>query len=76
MSQDDIKFDDLAHWDYKLTEKDLFYWSDKLMGFFIRKKNIAKSNKVWDKIKEALSIKFSSMPVYDEKYISSQSKRI
>ena len=30
---------------------------------------LGKYNKLWDKIKEALSIKFLSMPVYDEKYI-------
>ena len=28
-----------------------------------------KYNETWDKIKEALSIKFHSMPVYNEKYI-------
>ena len=28
-----------------------------------------KYNEIWDKIKEALSIKFHSRPVYDEKYI-------
>ena len=27
---------------------------------------------IWDKIKETLNIKFHSMPVYDEKYITSQ----
>ena len=51
MSQDDIKFDDLAHWDYKLTEKDLFYWSDKLMGFFIRKKILQKAIKFGTRLK-------------------------
>ena len=35
-------------------------------------------NDIWNKIKETLSIKFHSIPVYDEKYIKhkSQSKRI
>ena len=28
-----------------------------------------KYNKIWDRIKETLSIKFHSMPVCDEKYI-------
>ena len=29
-------------------------------------------NEIWDKIKETLSIKFHSMPVYDEKYIKAK----
>ena len=33
-------------------------------------------NEIWGKIKEILSIKFHSTPVYDEKYKKSQSKRI
>ena len=28
-----------------------------------------KYNEIWDKVKEALNIKFHSIPVYDEKYI-------
>ena len=31
-----------------------------------------KYNETWDKIKEALSIKFHSMPVYNEKYIKAK----
>ena len=31
-----------------------------------------KYNEIWDKIKEALSIKFHSMSVYDEKYIKAK----
>ena len=31
-----------------------------------------KYNEIWDKIKETLSIKFHSMPVYDEKYIKAK----
>ena len=31
-----------------------------------------KCNKIWDKIKETLSIKFQSMPVYDEQYIKAK----
>ena len=31
-----------------------------------------KYNKIWDKIKEKLSIKFHSMPVYDETYIKAK----
>ena len=31
-----------------------------------------KYNKIWDRIKETLSIKFHSMPVSDEKYIKAK----
>ena len=31
-----------------------------------------KYNKIWDKIKEKLNIKFHSMPVYDETYIKAK----
>ena len=31
-----------------------------------------KYNEIWDKIKETLSIKFHSMPVYDEQYIKAK----
>ena len=31
-----------------------------------------KYNEIWDKIKETLSIKFHSMPAYDEKYIKAK----
>ena len=31
-----------------------------------------KCNEIWDKIKETLSIKFHSMPVYDEQYIKAK----
>ena len=31
-----------------------------------------KYNEMWNKIKEALSIKFYSIPVYDEKYIKAK----
>ena len=34
-----------------------------------------KYNKIWDKIKTDLSIKFHSMPVYDEKYIKGKVRR-
>ena len=33
---------------------------------------LEKYNKIWDKIKEKLNIKFRSMPVYDEKYIKAK----
>ena len=31
-----------------------------------------KHNEIWSKIKEALNVKFHSMPVYDEKYIKAK----
>ena len=31
-----------------------------------------KHNKIWDKIKEKLNIKFHSMPVYDKTYIKTK----
>ena len=31
-----------------------------------------KYNKIWDKIKEKLNIKFQSMPIYDETYIKAK----
>ena len=42
----------------------------KNMSFMIKDGNIFdKYNKIWDKFKEMLSIKFHSKPVYDERYI-------
>ena len=42
----------------------------KNMSFIIKDDDVLnKCNEIWDKIKETLSIKFHSMPVYDEKYI-------
>ena len=35
-----------------------------------------KCNEIWDKIKNKLSIKFHSMPVYDEKYIKAKVREI
>ena len=35
-----------------------------------------KYNKIWDKIKETLSIKFNSKPVYDERYIKVKVREI
>ena len=49
----------------------------KNMSFMLKDDNVLdKYNKFWDKIKEKLNIKFHSIPVYDETYIKSQSKRI
>ena len=33
-----------------------------------------KYNKIWDRVKEALNIKFHSMAVYDEKYIKANGR--
>ena len=30
------------------------------------------NNEIWNKIKETLNLKFHSMPVYDEKYITAK----
>ena len=40
------------------------------MSVFVRDDNVLdKYNKIWDKIKNKLNIKFHSKPVYDEKYL-------
>ena len=42
----------------------------KKMFFEIKDDDVCdKCNKIWDKIKITLNIKFHSMPAYDEKYI-------
>ena len=43
------------------------------MSFVIKDDDVLdKYNKTWDKIKEKLSIKFHTTPVYDEKYIKAK----
>ena len=44
----------------------------KNMSFVIEDDVLDKYNKIWYKMKETLSIKFHSMPVYDEKYIKAK----
>ena len=45
----------------------------KNMSFLIKDDSVLnKYNEIWDKIKEKLSIKFHSMPVYDETYIKAK----
>ena len=45
----------------------------KNMSFVVKDDDVLdKYNEIWDKIKETLSIKFHSMPVYDEKYIKAK----
>ena len=43
------------------------------MSFLIKDYDVLdKYNKIWDKIKNKLNIKFHSMPVYDETYIKAK----
>ena len=43
------------------------------MSFIIKDDDVLdKYNEIWDKIKETLSIKFHSKPVYDERYIKAK----
>ena len=43
------------------------------MSFMIKNNNILdKYNEIWEKIKETLSIKFHSMPIYDQTYIKTK----
>ena len=45
----------------------------KNMSFMVKNDGVLdKYNEIWDKIKEKLSIKFHSTPVYDEKYIKAK----
>ena len=45
----------------------------KNMSFMVKDDNaLDKYNKIWDKIKEKLNIKFHSMPVYDKTYIKAK----
>ena len=44
----------------------------KNMSFVIKDDVLDKCNEIWDKIKETLSIKFHSIPVYDEQYIKAK----
>ena len=47
------------------------------MCFKIEDGNVfLKYNKIWNKIKKALNIKFHSQPIYDEKYIKTKVKAI
>ena len=43
------------------------------MSFMIKDDNILNIyNKIWDKIKQKLSVKFHSKPIYDKKYIKAK----
>ena len=46
---------------------------DKNMSFFIKDDDVVdKYNEICDKVKNKLSIKFHSMPVYDETFIKAK----
>ena len=46
---------------------------EKTCLFFVRDDSVLnKYNKVWDKIKEKLNIKFHSKPVYNQKYLKAK----
>ena len=48
----------------------------KSMSFMIKDDDVLdKYNEIWDKIKNKLSIKFHSEPVYDEKYIKAKVRK-
>ena len=61
----------------QIVVSDRFKHSDKYfenggknLSFMVKDDNVLdKYNKIWDKIKEKLNIKFHSEPVYDETYI-------
>ena len=58
----------LNDWIHKYFEN-----GGKNMYFVIKDDDVLdKYNEIWDKIKETLSIKFHSMPVYDEQYIKAK----
>ena len=45
----------------------------KNMSFMVKGDNVLdKYNKIWDKIKENLNIKFNSKPIYDQKYLKAK----
>ena len=49
----------------------------KNMSFMIKDVNILdKYNEIWDKIKEKISIKFHSKPIYDETYIKAKVREL
>ena len=51
----------------------IFWKQRKNMSFIIKDDDVLdKYNEIWDKIKETLSIKFHSKPVYDERYIKAK----
>ena len=45
------------------------YFENSEKNTFFMISVLVKHNKIWNKIKNALNIKFHSMSVYDEKYI-------
>ena len=54
-----------------------FEKGEKSMSFMVKDDDVLdKYNKMWDKIKEKLTIKFHSMPVYDKTYIKAKVKEL
>ena len=50
---------------------------EKNMSFFNKDNDVlGKYNEIWDKIKETLSIKIHSMPIYDGKYIKAEVREL
>ena len=51
----------------------IFENGEKNMYFVIKDDNVLDNcDEIWDRIKETLSIKFHSTPIYDEKYIKAR----
>ena len=49
----------------------------KIMSFVVKDDtSLNEYNEIWDKIKETLSIKFHSTPVYDKKYIKAKLREL
>ena len=47
----------------------------KNMSFMVKDDNVLdKYNKIWDKIKEKINIKFHSIPVYDKTHIKAKAR--
>ena len=61
-------------WGASRDEAVIEYFEDggKNMSFLIKDDVLDKYNEIWDKIKETLSMKFHSTPVYDEKHIKAK----
>ena len=51
----------------------MYYLTSNEWSFIIKDDDVLnKYNEIWNKIKNTLSIKFHSMPVYEEKYIKAR----
>ena len=53
--------------------QNIFKTVEKTCLFFVRDDNVLdKYNRIWDKIRAKLNIKFHSMPVFDQTYIKAK----